>query len=492
MISFFNDPMVKFPKYPYLLPTVSVFEDSGYIFYGSVDGPFKLNGKKTREVVSKVMPLIRKKHTVFEILEKTSLSEDVVFKFLQILYTKSCLVDYVEYETLSSNDKNLLTSLSHHKNYRSLTDYKFSLKNRNVFISSHYQKLVDQLSVLLTEADFTVIDSENDIDNDTVILCINNTTIIEKYYKNNEVIYFGIQQDYLQVGPVFFDKAVKPSMYMPDIDNNSIINELNWCNQIASMTISFVMERSQTIPVDRFYVIDTNGELNSTTKVPYFKNSTGVSNIIAEYEDSCKFLATKYLNKNNHLVHYKDSNLKLTINNNTSSFWEKLPVEQKFKSSNIDNLIKSIIDFKENSNKKFSPTGGGLNSTLLYIINYDDEELYGKGIYSYSNIDKSYYRVNNIVDNLGMEEIVRHDSTQYKCLVIPVSDISVIASKYNDFAFKVANLNLGVTLSYILEKVRSCNISIDILFEFDEEQLLKCFSTTNNVESIGYAVGIKK
>lgn len=193
MISFFNDPMVKFPKYPYLLPTVSVFEDSGYIFYGSVDGPFKLNGKKTREVVSKVMPLIRKKHTVFEILEKTSLSEDVVFKFLQILYTKSCLVDYVEYETLSSNDKNLLTSLSHHKNYRSLTDYKFSLKNRNVFISSHYQKLVDQLSVLLTEADFTVIDSENDIDNDTVILCINNTTIIEKYYKNNEVIYFGIQ-----------------------------------------------------------------------------------------------------------------------------------------------------------------------------------------------------------------------------------------------------------------------------------------------------------
>ena len=141
---------------------------------------------------------------------------------------------------------------------------------------------------------------------------------------------------------------------------------------------------------------------------------------------------------------------------------------------------------------KFSPTGGGLNSTLLYIINYDDEELYGKGIYYYSNIDKSYYRVNNKVDNLGMEEIVRHDSTQYKCLVIPVSDISVIASKYNDFAFKVANLNLGVTLSYILEKVRSCNISIDILFEFDEEQLLKCFSTTNNVESIGYAVGIKK
>ena len=97
MISFFNDPMVKFPKYPFLLPTISIFEDSGYIFYGSVDGPFKLNGKKTYEVVSKVIPLIRKKHTVFEILEKTSLSEDVVFKFLQLLYMKKvcylpCLV----------------------------------------------------------------------------------------------------------------------------------------------------------------------------------------------------------------------------------------------------------------------------------------------------------------------------------------------------------------------------------------------------------------
>ena len=171
--------------------------------------------------------------------------------------------------------------------------------------------------------------------------------------------------------------------------------------------------------------------------------------------------------------------------------WEKLPVEQKFKSSDIDNLIKSITDFKENSNKKFSPTGGGLNSILLYIINYDDDELYGRGVYSYSNIDKSYYRINDKVYNPSMEEIVRHDSHQYKCIVVPVSDISVIASKYNEFAFKVANLNLGVALSYILEKASSSNVSVDIVFEFDEEQLLKCFSTTNNSESIGYAVGIK-
>lgn len=491
MISFFNDPMVKFPKYPFLLPTISIFEDSGYIFYGSVDGPFKLNGKKTYEVVSKIIPLIRKKHTVFEIIEKTSLSEDVVFKFLQILYIKSCLVDYVEYERLSLNDKNLLTSLSHHKNYRSLADYKVSLEKRNIFISSHFQKLVSRLAALLTEVGFKIIDSANEIDNDTLILCINNTTIIENYYQNNEVIYFGIQRDYLQVGPVFFDKAVKPSMYMPDIDSNSFINELNWCSQIASMIISFFMECSQTIPVDRFYIIDANGELSSTTKIPYFKNFTGVNKIVAEYEDSCKFLATKYLNKNNHLVHYKDSNLKLTFNNNTSSFWEKLPVEQKFKSSNIDNLIKSITDFKENSNKKFSPTGGGLNSTLLYIINYDDDELYGRGIYYYSNIDKSYYRINDKVDNPSMEEIVRHDSHQYKCIIVPVSDISVIASKYNEFAFKVANLNLGVALSYIFEKASSSNVLVDIIFEFDEEQLLKCFSTTNNSESIGYAVGIK-
>lgn len=491
MISFFNDPMVKFPKYPFLLPTISIFEDSGYIFYGSVDGPFKLNGKKTYEVVSKIIPLIRKKHTVFEIIEKTSLSEDVVFKFLQILYIKSCLVDYVEYERLSLNDKNLLTSLSHHKNYSSLADYKVSLEKRNIFISSHFQKLVSRLAALLTEVGFKIIDSANEIDDDTLILCINNTTIIENYYQNNEVIYFGIQRDYLQVGPVFFDKAVKPSMYMPDIDSNSFINELNWCSQIASMIISFFMECSQTIPVDRFYIIDANGELSSTTKIPYFKNFTGVNKIVAEYEDSCKFLATKYLNKNNHLVHYKDSNLKLTFNNNTSSFWEKLPVEQKFKSSNIDNLIKSITDFKENSNKKFSPTGGALNSTLLYIINYDDDELYGRGIYYYSNIDKSYYRINDKVDNPSMEEILRHDSHQYKCIIVPVSDISVIASKYNEFAFKVANLNLGVALSYIFEKASSSNVLVDIIFEFDEEQLLKCFSTTNNSESIGYAVGIK-
>ena len=95
------------------------------------------------------------------------------------------------------------------------------------------------------------------------------------------------------------------------------------------------------------------------------------------------------------------------------------------------------------------------------------------------------------MDNPSIEEIVRHDSHQYKCIVVPVSDISVIASKYNEFAFKVANLNLGVALSYILEKASSNNVSIDIVFEFDEEQLLKCFSTTNNSESIGYVVGIK-
>ena len=52
-------------------------------------------------------------------------------------------------------------------------------------------------------------------------------------------------------------------------------------------------------------------------------------------------------------------------------------------------------------------------------------------------------------------------------------------------------MNLGVALSYIFEKASSSNVLVDIIFEFDEEQLLKCFSTTNNSESIGYAVGIK-
>ena len=75
--------------------------------------------------------------------------------------------------------------MSHHKNYRSLADYKVSLEKRNIFISSHFQKLVSRLAALLTEVGFKIIDSANEIDDDTLILCINNTTIIENYYQNN-------------------------------------------------------------------------------------------------------------------------------------------------------------------------------------------------------------------------------------------------------------------------------------------------------------------
>lgn len=485
-MNFFVDPMIKFPEFPFLLPNITIFNKDGFVFYGALEGPFKLNGKLTEKIINEVVPLLRKKTSLKEILDSTTVSNESVLKFLQILYSKSCLINYVNWKDLSEEDKALCLAMSRHKNFYTLDEYKQKVLSINFFIDTEYEALRLKLTNYFLNLKINVIDSLTDIDNNTIFLSINSVKAIEKYYLTHEVLYFEISDKNVQVGPLFSSKTVQPKYYVPLQSDSSITQKLslNWCDFIASTTYNFLFYFSSTIPIDGYFLVNKNLEFEEYTKIPYFSEQ----NPIARYEDSCKFMATKYLNKSNHLVHYRESNINLIYNDNVSNFWKKLPKELVLKSSKIDDFIKSIIDFKPASNKKYCPTGGSLNSTLLYIINFKDDELAGQGVYCYSNINMQYFQINTGID---LSEVLRTRYRDFDYLVIPVSNLSVIESKYRDFSFKVANLNLGVALSFILEKSRENDLDIEILFEFNEFELLSCFSSTNELETVDYIVGVK-
>lgn len=485
-MNFFMDPMIKFPEYPFLLPNITIFNKEGFIFYGSLDGPFKLNGKLTEKIISEVIPLLRKKTSLVDILNNTTVSKESVLKFLQILYSKSCLINYLDWDKLSSEEKNLSLAMSRHKNFYTLDEYEKKIADVNFFIDTEDEVLRIALTNYFINLKYNVIDSEANINDNTVFLSINSIYAVEKYYLTNEVLYFQIDREYIQVGPLFSSKTVQPKYYLPQLSEHSSNqgSSLYWYYFIVSISYNILFYYGPTIPIDGYFIVNKNFEFENYNKIPYF----GDKNAITRYEDSCKFMATKYLNKSNHLVHYRESNINLIYSDNVSNFWKKLPQELMIKSEVIDDFVKSIIDFKPNSNKKYCPTGGSLNSTLLYIINFRDDELAGKGVYSYSNISKQYFQINTEID---LFSVFRNESQNYDYLIIPVSNISIIESKYQDFSFKVANLNLGVALSFILEKSKEKGLDIDILFEFNEIDLLSCFSSTNELETVDYIVGVK-
>ncbi|MGU7946670.1 hypothetical protein ACS60E_03165 [Streptococcus suis] len=485
-MNFFVDPMIKFPEYPFLLPNITILSKDGFIFYGGLEGPFKLNGKLTDKIVNAVVPLLRQKTSLKDILDSTAVPNESVLKFLQILYSKSCLINYVNWESLTEEEKVLCLEMSRHKNFYTLDEYKRRISSINIFIDTDYEALRLKLTNYLLNLKINVIDSLHDIDNDTIFLSINSIRAIEKYYLTNEVLYFGIGDENIQVGPHFSSKTIQPKYYIPKQSDGSMNQNvsLNWCNFIAATAYNFLFYYSSSFPINGYFVVNNELEFEEYDAIPYFGNR----NPIARYEDSCKFNATKYINKSNHLIHYRDSNINLIYNNNVSSFWKKLPQELVFKSNKIDDFIKSIIDFKPTSNKKYCPTGGSLNSTLLYIINFNDDELEGQGIYCYSNISRQYFQINT---EISLSQVFKTRYQDFDYLVIPVSNISVIESKYRDFSFKVANLNLGVALSFILEKSKENNLDVEILFEFNEIELLNCFSSTNELETVDYIVGVK-
>lgn len=497
----FNDPMVKFPKYPFLLPGLKFIRGNGFTVYGSPGGVFKLNGSAVGDLLQKLYPLLSsRKHTFEELVERSGLEAGRVMRVLEILFAKGCLIDYVDYEPLSRLEKYFVKNMSKNKNYNSVEDLHRLLGEKRVCILPSVESpLAEEVRSRLTDHGIRPIEQSELRNGDLVAYLTENEwePELDEILPRNDVLLFVHSRQALQIGPLLGRKAVHKQRYLTEKLKNPPVQAREAGYDEAFGRIAFLHILKEYFKFgERLLLknyIEVSADLSESNVVPIrYGHYLGEDSLIGAYEDRVGFPATKYLNRTSHLAHYKASNAKLTIGDGRSFLWKKI------EGANLDpklaELANYMVGYKKKDGqmpKKMCPTGGNINSNLLYLINLNPENLDGEGLYFYSNLDGGFYMINRL-DRERLEtafggEIPTNGSGM---LIVPASDADMIGSKYNDFSFKVANLNLGVLLSQFATAAQVAGVRYNVVTRFDEKLLLELFGVKTTNELINYVIEV--
>lgn len=216
---------------------------------------------------------------------------------------------------------------------------------------------------------------------------------------------------------------------------------------------------------------------------------------IVSFEKFIQFPASKFVNASSHLTHYKSKNLKLTVYNQASFLWKKLDdVEVP---SQIDLLMRKTVGYKdlEIKYKRYTPTGGNINSNLLFYVNINNKAFMGKGIYFYNNTDNTYYQIMNdeLLDVTNFVKLLDRNCTTNQNVqgyLLLGNDTDIIAEKYNDFSFKIANLNNGILLSNLMSLSKIADVQLKVHTRFDEKAILHLLGIERSNEIINFVVEV--
>lgn len=497
----FNDPMVKFPKYPFLLPGLKFIRGNGFTIYGSPGGVFKLNGSAVGDLLQKLYPLLSSRKNTFEQLVAASgLEAGRVMRVLEILFAKGCLIDYVDYEPLSRLEKYFVKNMSKNKNYNSVEDLHQLLSEKRVCVlASGESPLAEEVRRRLTDSGITPIEQSELSGKDLVVYVTSNDwePQLDEILPTNDVLLFCHSRQALQIGPLLGRKAVHKERYLaeklknPPLEAREAGYDEAFGRIILLHTLKEYFKFGERLLLKNY--IEVSADLSESNVVSIrYGHYLGEDSLIGAYEDRVGFPATKYLNKTSHLAHYKASNAKLTIGDGRSFLWKK--TDGANLDPKITELANYLVGYKQKDGpmpKKMCPTGGNINSNLLYIINMNPEYLEGEGLYFYSNLDGSFYMIDRLDrDRLQAAFGGEIENKGSGVLVVPASDVDMIGSKYNDFSFKVANLNLGVLLSQFATAAQVTGVRYNVVTRFDEKKLLELFGIKTTNELINYVIEV--
>ncbi|MGG1441061.1 SagB family peptide dehydrogenase [Brevibacillus laterosporus] len=223
------------------------------------------------------------------------------------------------------------------------------------------------------------------------------------------------------------------------------------------------------------------------------------------YENSVAFPSFHLKTPKSHQVHYKASNVELAHSfKNMSNFpsiplpsYDKLPKpnkdilhsiinERRLHEQSSDFLTLSqlallvlygtgIKEFEENGQlKRWSPTGGNLGSTELYLVVHHVEML-KPGIYFYQPKDHSL----SFIEEMSADQVVMLIKSSVltksmnipSVLIIASSNVAKVSSKYHFFGYRISCLDAGVALSQINTTANGLNLSSEVITRWDDHIL---------------------
>lgn len=503
MSQLISDPMVHFPTEPQLLPNINIIIEEAVTVIGSVDGPFRLNGTRAKEIVSDLLPLLKQGISLEALYIKARFSKEEVDQLLEILFIKGCLMQKEDHQLLDRTDKFYLRYISKFKNFSSLKAFKTHLDNCCIYILGKDALLVEALKenfesfniTTLTANDFNPVSLSNKRS-----LCIYTDDFNETSIKNilgyMDVLYVNYKGQ--QFGPLFSQKGIMPDEYIGILESLKInpsveeMDEKEFLNCVTLNTVREIGKINNTSLVEGFYKKEFINFKYYALRNKLYEHE--VPSIVS-FEKFIQFPASKFVNASSHLTHYKSKNLKLTVYNQASFLWKKLDdVEVP---SQIDLLMRKTVGYKdlEIKYKRYTPTGGNINSNLLFYVNINDKAFMGKGIYFYNNTDNTYYQIMNdeLLDVTNFVKLLDRNCTTNQNVqgyLLLGNDTDIIAEKYNDFSFKIANLNNGILLSNLMSLSKIADVQLKVHTRFDEKAILHLLGIERSNEIINFVVEV--
>lgn len=144
--------------------------------------------------------------------------------------------------------------------------------------------------------------------------------------------------------------------------------------------------------------------------------------------------------------------------------------------------------------KRYTPSGGNINSNLLFYINLEVNSFDGLGIYFYNNFDSQYYQVRDFSDedisNFYKNIIMQDKKNDVKGYFIIANDTDLISQKYENFSFKIANLNTGVMLSQLFSIRKYFELNCRMITQFNEREILNLLGIKKSNEVVNFIIEV--
>jgi SagB-type dehydrogenase family enzyme len=128
-------------------------------------------------------------------------------------------------------------------------------------------------------------------------------------------------------------------------------------------------------------------------------------------------------------------------------------------------------DIGNNASRRIAPTGGAMGSPELFVITHGIEGL-PTGIYHYHAPRHVLERIRDEVPQetsaaLGMPR------WEWPCTIVGVGALQKLRSKYQNFAYRIVNLDAGIALRFLLEVARFLRIMTHEAFDIHDEVLAR-------------------
>lgn len=455
-----EDPSVVWPSIPVLCDNVQLFLDDGVVVYGGTNGPFKLKGTKSIQICQQLFYLLeeneKKRYSskeISQILLKDINCNELIYLY-DLLFQNGCIT----FSNSTKEEKYYANLNSYTKNFSSMSD-----------IARHRDTIKLNISVENSEIKNFFINKKINLsaeDFNWKLIQINDVGEIEKIDMACRNIIFCNTDKGVILGPIVSRDATSKEFAKEVYSHFKIISEP--LDRFKSLTVSLLtfklLMRISEYFLDRYFIrIDT---LITYESIYDYIDLSNIS-CVEHFEIKSSFPACYYNAKKSFLTHYKTKNVLLSRFSYSSPFWKqidksKVPVP-------LIEMFEYLNGFKRsNPRKKYTPTGGNLNSNMLFYVNYQSLHFEGKGIYYFDNISNQIFKVSDDV-------IYFHNSREQDGFIIMGSNVDTISEKYGEFGFKVANLNTGVQIAtfLLLKHELSQNCNLELVPIKGEEQLKK-------------------